>query len=70
MPFASKTFLGAVACDLRRAGIPARVSPKDSAVLLLPTLGGEGVAALRLLRPELQKVTIRTTLYAKTKLKT
>jgi len=67
MPFVSKTFLGAIACDLRKSGIPARVSPKNSAVLILPTLGGEGVAALRLLHPALQKVTIRTSLYPKKK---
>lgn len=67
MPFAPKTHLRAVACDLRRVGIPARVSPTNDAVLLLPTLGGEGVAALRLLHPALQNVRIRTSLYPKAK---
>lgn len=59
--------LRSTARDLRKAGIPARVSRKDGAVLLLPTLGPDGVIALRLLHPALQTLRIRTRLSPKTK---
>lgn len=58
--------LRAVCKDLRAAGIPVTVSNRDGAALLqFPTLGGEDVAALRMLHPILQNVRIRTTLAPK-----
>jgi hypothetical protein len=57
--------LRAIRRDLRRAGISSRVSTKDSTVLLLPGLGGEAVAALRLLYPSLQDIRVQTSINPK-----
>jgi len=56
----NSNLLRTVRLDLRRAGISAHVSKRDSAVLVLPNLGGEAVAALRLLFPALQTVRVQT----------
>jgi hypothetical protein len=61
----NSNLLGPVLKDLRRAGISARVSKHDRAVLLLPGLGGEAVAALRLLYPALQSVRVQTSINPK-----
>lgn len=65
MPDDTLKFIRSVARDLRKSGIPVRVSRKTGAVLLFPTLGGEGVAALRMLHPALQNLTIRTGIFPK-----
>lgn len=61
----NSNLLGPVLKDLRRAGISARVSKRDGAVLVLPNLGGEAVAALRLLFPALQALRVQTSLNPK-----
>lgn len=57
--------LRAVARDLRRAGISARVSTKNRTVLFLPKIGPDGVTALRLLHPVLQTIPVQTGLVPK-----
>jgi hypothetical protein len=60
VPVISKDLIRSVARDLRKAGISARASRKNGAVLFLPKIGPDGVAALRMLHPVLQTLPIQT----------
>lgn len=59
MPKLIDTPAGRCARELRKAGIRAKVHRKDPKILVFPTLGPDDVAALRMLNPAVQRLTVR-----------